>query len=173
MSTFLIPSIIQSDQGSNFMSKQFIRALRQLQTRHRISIAYNPQSQGALERFHQTLKSILRAFCVELGLRGRKVFLGCSWPSVKRLKEVQVLAQMSFGHTVCRPSAVLADQWSNQQPGENVLDYVSGFKYRLYEAQATARKMLLNSQCKMQRLFDRKSELQCFEVDDQGIIVCC
>ena len=29
------------------------------------SSAYHPQSQGALERFHQTLKSMLRAYCYE------------------------------------------------------------------------------------------------------------
>lgn len=67
MSTFGIPRVIQSDQGSNFMSRQFAKALRQLKISHNISSAYHPQSQGALERFHQTLKSLLRSYCVELG----------------------------------------------------------------------------------------------------------
>lgn len=31
-----------------------------------MSLAYHVQSQGALERFHQTLKSLLRSYCVEL-----------------------------------------------------------------------------------------------------------
>ena len=66
MSTFGIPKVVQSDQGSNFMSKQFSRALKQLRAKHYISSAYHPQSQGALERFHQTLKSLLRSYCVEL-----------------------------------------------------------------------------------------------------------
>ena len=30
-----------------------------------ISSAYHPQSQGALDRFHQTLKSMIRAYCYE------------------------------------------------------------------------------------------------------------
>ena len=67
MSTFGIPKVVQSDQGSNFISKQFSRALKQLRAKHNISSAYHPQSQGALERFHQTLKSLLRSYCVELG----------------------------------------------------------------------------------------------------------
>ena len=29
------------------------------------SSAYHPQSQGALERFHQTLKNMLRAYCLQ------------------------------------------------------------------------------------------------------------
>ena len=29
------------------------------------SSAYHPESQGALERFHQTLKNMIRAYCME------------------------------------------------------------------------------------------------------------
>ncbi len=59
MSTFGIPKVIQSDQGLNFMSKQFSKALHQLRVSHNISSAYQPKSQGALERFHQTLNSLV------------------------------------------------------------------------------------------------------------------
>jgi hypothetical protein len=31
-----------------------------------MSTAFHAQSQGTLERFHQTLKSLLRAYCTEL-----------------------------------------------------------------------------------------------------------
>ena len=30
-----------------------------------ISSAYHPESQGALERFHQTLKNMIRPFCLD------------------------------------------------------------------------------------------------------------
>ncbi len=30
-----------------------------------MSSAYHPQSQGVIERFHQTLKTIIRTYCVE------------------------------------------------------------------------------------------------------------
>ncbi len=66
MSVFGIPKTIQSDQGSNFMSRQFSKVMHQLMVKHSISSAYHPQSQGVLERFHQTLKSLLRSYCVEL-----------------------------------------------------------------------------------------------------------
>ena len=59
--------MIQSDQGSNFSSHMFAQVLKQLCVQHNQSSAYHAQSQGALERFHQTLKSILRPYCTELG----------------------------------------------------------------------------------------------------------
>ena len=60
-----LPKHIQSDQGCNFMSSVFQQVLYQLKiTQHRSS-AYHPQSQGAIERFHQTLKTMMRSYCLE------------------------------------------------------------------------------------------------------------
>lgn len=67
MSIFGIPRVVQSDQGSNFSSHMFGQVLKQLRIRHVQASAYYAQSQGALECFHQTLKSLLRAYCTELG----------------------------------------------------------------------------------------------------------
>ena len=50
------PKSIQSDQGSNFMSGLFQQVMDELGIKQYRSSAYHPESQGALERFHQTLK---------------------------------------------------------------------------------------------------------------------
>lgn len=65
-SLFGIPRVVQSDQGSNFMLKVFQQVMQQLGTTHFPSSAYHPESQGALEWLHSTLKSMLRAYCHEL-----------------------------------------------------------------------------------------------------------
>ena len=66
ISYFGIPRVIQSDQGSNFTSRMFAEVLGQLKVKHNKASAYHAQSQGALERFHQTLKSLMRSYCTEL-----------------------------------------------------------------------------------------------------------
>lgn len=66
-SLFGLPKVIQTDQGSNFMSRVFAQVTKQLNIKHCHSSAYHPESQGALERFHQMLKSMLRSFCLESG----------------------------------------------------------------------------------------------------------
>ncbi len=63
--TFGLPKIIQSDQGSNIISRVFRKVMKELNIKHCVSSAYHPQSQGVLERFHQTLKSMLRTYCLE------------------------------------------------------------------------------------------------------------
>ena len=62
ISIFGLPTVIQSDRGTNFTSKTFSQILRLLKIRHNKSSARHPQSQGVLERFHQTYKSMLRAY---------------------------------------------------------------------------------------------------------------
>ncbi len=169
MSVFGIPKTIQSDQGSNFMSRQFSKVMQQLKVKHSISSAYHPQSQGVLERFHQTLKSLLRSYCVELDCDWED---GLPWMLLAIREVVQESTGFSpnelvFGHTVRGPIALLADEWRTSDPPENVLDYVRSFRYRLYEARAIALRQLGKTQKKMQRLFDRKVQARSFQVGDQ------
>ena len=60
-----LPKSIQSNQGSNFLSGVFQQVMYELGIQQYTSSAYHPQSQGALERFHQTLKSMLHTYCFE------------------------------------------------------------------------------------------------------------
>ena len=60
-----LPSSIQSDQGSNFMSEVFRQVMYELGITQCKSSAYHLQSQGALERWHQTLKTMMRIPCFE------------------------------------------------------------------------------------------------------------
>lgn len=59
---FGLPKTIQSDQGTNFTSKLFTQVMKELKVKHVTSSPYHPGSQGALERFHQTLKSMMQKY---------------------------------------------------------------------------------------------------------------
>ena len=64
-SRFGLARSIQTDQGSNFQSNQFKQFLSEQDIKQARSTAYHPESQGALERFHQTFKTMLRTYCLE------------------------------------------------------------------------------------------------------------
>ena len=51
-----LPKSVQSDQGSNLMSGIFQQVMHELGIKQYRLFAYHPESQGALERFHQKLK---------------------------------------------------------------------------------------------------------------------
>ena len=60
-----LPKYIQFDQGSNFMSNIFQQVMHQLHITQHKSSAYHPQSMGAIERFHQILKTMMRSYCFD------------------------------------------------------------------------------------------------------------
>ena len=62
MSRLSVPSEILSDRGSNFLSSVMRDAFDFLGIHHSKTAPYRPQSNGAVERFHQTLMQMVRRF---------------------------------------------------------------------------------------------------------------
>ena len=62
-SKFGMPSTIQTDWGTNFTSKYFQEKMKEIGISHVTSAPYHPQSQGVVERFHQTLKTMIKKYC--------------------------------------------------------------------------------------------------------------
>ena len=169
ISIFGIPRVIQSDQGSNFSSHMFKKVLHLLRVKHNQSTAYHPQSQGALERFHQTLKSLLRAYCTEMD---RDWEDGMPWLMLAAREAVQESTGFSpnelvFSHTVRGPLAVLKAGWVDVEPPKNLIDFVNGFRHRLFVAGGMAKRNLQMSQNKMKKIYDRRVECQEFSPGDQ------
>jgi len=76
---FGLSRTVQSDQGSNFMPGLF-QVMFQLGISQLTSSAYHPQLQGALERFHQTLRSMIREYYFQEGKIGMREFpFGYLW----------------------------------------------------------------------------------------------
>lgn len=171
ISVFGIPKIIQTDRGTNFTSRMFAQVLQQLRVNHHKSSAYHPESQGALERFHQTLKQLLRAYCNELNKDWEE---GLPWLILAVLEVVQESLGFSpndlvFGHRVRGPLALLMNE-ATETP-VNLLDYVNGFRRRLYLAGKLARENLGKAQLKMKTWFDRRSECRKFSPGDQVLML--
>ncbi|KAL3967153.1 FMS-like tyrosine kinase 1 [Sarotherodon galilaeus] len=169
ISIFGIPKIIQSDQGSNFSSNLFAQVLKLLNITHNKASPYHPQSQGALERFHQTLKSLLRAYCTEMRSDWEE---GLPWLLLAAREVCQESTGFSpndlvFGHKVRGPLKVLCDKWLSGEPPVNLIDYVNGFRHRLYVAGQLAKQNLGKAQVKMKYFHDQRSGEQQFSEGDQ------
>ena len=57
-----LPKSVQSDQVSNFMSAVFKQVMHELGIKQYRSSAYHAESQGAIQRFHQTLENMIRSY---------------------------------------------------------------------------------------------------------------
>ena len=111
----------------------------------------------------------MRAYCTELGKDWEE---GLPWLMLAAREVTQESTGFSpnelvFAHTVRGPLAALAGDWIEAQPPKNLIDYVNGFRHRLYTAGLLAKEKLASVQDKMKRLYDTKTELRVFSPGDQ------
>ena len=152
-----LPKSVQSDQGSNFMSGIFQQVMHELGIKQYRSSAYHPESQGALERFHQTLKNMIRSYCFDTEKdwdEGIHLLLFAVRESVQESLGFSPF-ELVFGHSVRGPLKLLKEKFlSNDETPLNLLQYVFDFRNRLSRACEVARSNLKTSQGKMKARYD-------------------
>ena len=101
------------------------------------SSAYHPESQGALERFHQTLKNMIRSYCFDTEKdwdEGIHLLLFAVGESVQQSLGFNPF-ELVFGHTFRGPLKLLKEKFLSQEDTPlNLLQYVSDFRNRLLTA---------------------------------------
>ena len=137
-----LPKEVQSDQGSNFMSGLFQSVMVQLGIREIKSTAYHPQSQGALERFHQTLKTMMRAYCITQKHdwdEGIPFLLFAARESTQESLGFSPF-ELVFGHLPRGPLKLLKESLLNHDndSSQGVITYVSDVHERLKMANELA-----------------------------------
>ena len=80
------------------------------------SSAYHPESQGALERFHSTLKNMIRTYCLDNGKdwdEGTSLLLFAVRESVQESLGFSPF-ELVFGHSVHGPLKLLKENWLSE-----------------------------------------------------------
>ena len=170
---FGLPKILQSDCGSNFVSKYFQDKMKELGVKHITSSPYHPESQGQLERFHQTLKSMIKKYCLDHDSEWDKeipyllfAFRSAPGESVKCSP-----FQLIFGHAVRGPLEVVREHWEGETPELDVISYVNGLGEKLTRAWEFAKKNLRKSQEVMKANFDPKTKVRVFQEGDKVLVL--
>ena len=139
------------------MSGIFQQVMHELGIKQYRLSAYHPESQGALERFHQTLKNMIRSYCFDTEKdwdEGIHLLLFAVRESVQESLGFSPF-QLVFGHSVRGPLKLLKEKFlSNDETPLNLLQYVSDFRNRLSRACEVARSNLKTSQGKMKARYD-------------------
>uniref|UniRef100_A0A8W8MZ15 Integrase catalytic domain-containing protein n=1 Tax=Magallana gigas TaxID=29159 RepID=A0A8W8MZ15_MAGGI len=168
-----LPLSVQSDQGSNFTSKVFKQVMCELGIKHHTSSAYHPESQGALERFHQTLKTMMRTYCLsnEKDWDQGIPYLLFAVRDAKQESLGFSPFELVYGHTVRGPLKLLKEKWLGPETETSLLDYVSKFKERISQAWTMARENLKVSQTKMKTWYDKHSKSRVFKSGDKVLVL--
>ena len=95
------------------MSNIFHLVIHELGVKQCKSSANHPESQGDLERFHQTLKNMIRTYCLEHQKdwdEGVHMLLFAARKSVQESLGFSPF-ELVFGHTVREPLNMLKEKW--------------------------------------------------------------
>lgn len=172
---FDLPRILQSDQGSNFMSGVFQQVMLELGITQNRSSAYHPQSQGAIERFHQTLKAMIRIYChenVKNWDEGIPLLMFAAREAVQESTGFSPF-DLVFGHTVRGPLQHLKEKFLVAKDANkvNLLQYVLDFRSRLATVCKLACENLQASQKNMKIKYDKKTTKRKFGVGDKVLVL--
>ena len=152
------------------MSGIFQQVMHELGIKQYKSSAYHPESQGAFERFHQTLKNIIRFYCFVTEKdwdEGIHLLLFAVRKSVQEYLGFSPF-EIVFGYTVRGPLKLLNEKiLSDDDSSLNILQYVSDFKSRLSKACEAARSNLKSAQSKMKLCYDENAQYRHFEPGDK------
>ena len=164
-----LPKTVQSDQGSNFMAGVFQQVMQQLGIKRNVSSAYHPESQGELERFHQTLKNMLRTYCLEQEKEwdeGVPMLLFAIREAIQESLGFSPF-ELLYGREVRGPLRLMKECWLTEEEPNNLLDQVADLQHRLTAAREIARKNLEKAQDKMKVWYDRRERKRSFETGDE------
>ena len=127
------------------MSGVFQQVMHELGIKQYRSSAYHPESQGALERFQQTLKNMIRSYCFDTEKdwdEGIHLLLFAVRESVQESFGFSPF-ELVFGHTVRGPLKLLKEKFLSQENTPlNLLQYVSDFRSKLLTAREAAKSNL-------------------------------
>ena len=112
-----IPREILTDQGNNFMSQLLAELFRLLNIHPIVMSPYHPQTDGLVERFDQTLKSMLCRFADEEGKEWDKIipYILFTYREVPQATTGFSPIKLLFGHNVRGPLDVLREQWESAE----------------------------------------------------------
>ena len=171
------PSVILSDQGSQFNSdlmKQF-HALCGTQAVR--TAPYHPQTNGTVERFHGTLKAMLRKVVHSQPKAWHRYLPALLFACRELPSESTGFSpfELLFGRKPRGPIALLADTWIEADPtdseGKPLYQYLFDLKNTISETCEIALQHSKQAQTKNKTYFDRKAKPRSFEVDDEVLVL--
>ena len=170
------PQQLTSDNGTQFTSGMFEAFLRSIGTVHLKTPVYHAQSNGLVERFNGTLKTVLKKLTSEKPRDWHKHLpaLLFAFRDAQHSSTGFSPFELIYGHRVRGPLAFLRACWSSSEviTKEDVDNhqYVTDMKERLKQTCALARQNLNQAQVKYKTQFDKRTKIRSFKAGTKVLV---
>ena len=169
-----IPQEILTDQGSNFTSR-LLQELYKLLHVHPIRTSpYHPQTDGLVERFNQTLKTMLRKAAVDEGKDWDRLvpYLLFAYREVPQDSTGFSPFELLYGRSVRGPLDILKESWvASERADESVVSHILDMREKLSKMQAIVQDNLKGSQQQQKRWYDKSARQREFQQGDQVLVL--
>ena len=170
------PSILLSDGGPQFTSKQMEEVLLNLGISHAVSTPYHPQSNGLCERANATVKSMIKKLSSDNPASWDKL-LQCALFAYREVPQETTgfsPFEMVFGSAPRGPLSLLRDTWLTPNVSENsqpAFEFVDKLRKRIsYSCQLANERTEAQMKLSKDRT-DLKAKKRSFSVGDQVLLL--
>ena len=169
-----LPQEILIDQGANFQSQLLQEIHHPLRVRAIRTSPYHPQTDGLVEKFNQTLKSMLRKCAREGGKDWDKMvpFLLFAYREVPQESTGFSPFELLYGRDVRGPLDVMRETWvSNKRASQDILSYVLLMRDRMATMNDHVQENLKAAGLRQKKWYDRNARDRTFQVGDQVLVL--
>ena len=167
------PKELQTDRGSYFVSTLTTDFFERAGIHVVHSSVQHPQS-NPVERFHRTLKRILRALCFERGQDWEECLPGALFAIRTAVSETSGFspAELVHGRNLRTPLTLVYESWMTPEEQETPsAKYVLNLINRLKKCQELASEKEENERIKRKGYYDRKAISRSFEPGDMVLVL--
>ena len=169
-----IPKEILTDQGSNFTSKLLKEIYQMLSIKGVTTSPYHPQTDGLVERFNGTLKSMIRKFVDEdpRGWDEMLPYLLFAYREVAQESTGFSPFELLYGWKVRGPLDVMKEVWAGTVTGsQNVVSHVLQMRERLSSMTDLVKQNMEAAQKKQKQWYDVKAKVREFKPEDEVLLL--
>ena len=165
---------ILTDQGTNFTSKLLAELYRLLHVKALRTTPYHPQTDGLVERFNRTLKSMLRKTVAGDGKDWDKALPYVLFayrevpPSTTGFSPFELL----YGRSVRGPLDVLRETWTaSERSNESVVSHILTVREKLARAAELVEENSRKAKAQQKLWYDRNARSREFDPNDQVLVL--
>ena len=163
ISMFGLPKIILTDQGTNFTSEVFKKTCKFIKIKQLWSTPYHPQTQGALEGSHSTLKEYLKSYVNEKQDNWPRYVYTAMLAYNTAIHSTTNFApfELMFGNKPYIPNSIF-----EESPGVTYPDYVRMLQNRLKYSREKALEHINKSKINSKTYYDSRTRPIQYKVGD-------
>ncbi|GFU79977.1 retrovirus-related Pol polyprotein from transposon 412 [Trichonephila clavipes] len=167
------PREIQCDQGTSFTSALTTEFFERFGILVRHSSVYHPQS-NPVERFHRTLKRLLRVLCLDAGSEWDKHLpsILLALRTVSHESTGYTPSELVYGKNLRTPETLVMEHWMEpEEEGDLVTEYMFKLINRLKRCQEVAINKMEEMQVKRKTWYDKNAVKREFKDGDLVLVL--